>query len=596
MTKKKILDEKTFFKEKRKKELIYIAVLIIPFLVFYLNFISGFNQLPSPLYGGDYYFHYGVVQHIYNGNAPWTNPQILGEYNHYGWLYHSLVAYTARIFGFDVMKTFLFFPLVVLILSGITSFYIGKKLFKKDYWAFLFSFIWLGIITAYSQMHARPFAQRLLIPLFFLMFLNFNENKSLKNRIFLGLIFGALGLTHIMAFASAGLFLIVYFVYELIVSYKHKITNVLNRAKEFFRDYWLPVLIGIVVSMPYLGPLLFVYKLNTLNNQPAYSSRIPGISNLFVFLKEMFFDYSSFFVFILSLFALIGFCYIVKNREEFSNKIIFMLFITIIAGGFYYFITMPLGIDIMVYWQFLIYLPGLLKAVLLTIGIIAVINTMKKVDIKYSYIAIGLIGILLIAAAVQQKHNEYSDRWADTGRQEQNIMFSMAQWVKQNTDKNDVFLSTNENSFALFSLTGRKIVVNRGTHTSQFVDLDERMTDASIMLYGNDSEKTKELIKKYNISYVYYDQNWISNLQWDPFLVFPKNSGIFDKYNVSYNRVNKKLDPGKEGVPLYDLLEPVNDNLWSEKFEEFIYPVMFWGESEQPYIVIFRVNNTLIEK
>jgi hypothetical protein len=257
---------------------------------------------------------------------------------------------------------------------------------------------------------------------------------------------------------------------------------------------------------------------------------------------------------------------------------------------------LPLGIDIMVYWQFLIYLPGLVKAILLAVGIIAVINTVKKADIKYSYIAIGLIGILLIAAAVQQKHNEYSDKWADTGRQEQNIMFSMSEWVKENTNKNDVFLSTNENSFALFSLTGRKIVVNRGTHTSQFVDLDERMTDVSIILYGNDSEKTKELIKKYNISYVYYDQNWISNMQWDPFLVFPKNSGIFDKYNVSYNRVNKKLDPGKEGVPLYDLLEPVNDNIWSEKFEEFIYPVMFWGESEQPYIVIFRVNNTMLEK
>ncbi len=574
------------------KGLMLLTLVTIPIFIFYLITIMGFHQVPSPLYGGDYYFHLGHVLHIYNGNAPWTDPQILGEYSHYGWLYHSLVAYSAKLLGTDILKTFLYFPLVVLILSSITSYYLGKRLLKNNYFALLFTFIWIGALTSYNEIHSRPFAVAFLMPLFLLTFIKTEQNKSLNNKIYLGLLLGAIGLTHLMAFASSILFLFAYFAGELLLAFKAKksIHNVCVKAGEILNNYWKSAVIAAATSMAYIGPLLFHYKLKALNNQPVYSSPIPTAMSFVYFLRDTFFNYTSFLWFAISATSIIGLYSVIKNRHILEYRVVLILMISTIIGGFYYFITIPLGINIMIYWQLIVYTQKLLQLCLILIGIAKIFDLIKPTRYKTTFIAI--IIVIFSSVTAQSEMEVYNGRWTKVGRTENPVMYSMADWVRGNTDKNAVFLSTNELSGAIHYLTGRKVVVNRGTHTSQFVDMDQRKVDVAIMLYGNDINETKRLLKQYNVSYVYYDYSWMRTLTWDPFLVFPKNSAILHKYNIPFDWVNKRLDPAKTDVPKYDLLQVKYSNLWSPDFDSLVYPIKIFGEKNNPQYAILAINKT----
>jgi hypothetical protein len=438
-------------------------------------------------------------------------------------------------------------------------------------------------------MSPRPFATIVLMPLFILLFVNLIEKKNLRYKIGTGVVLGLLGLTHLMSFASALLFVFVYVIYELVLSFKKK--EVLKEFKELFELFSLVILIGFIVASPYIGPLIFHYKFNTLNDQPAYSSPIPGIQTITEFLKSTFFDTSSILRLLVTLLVLIGFVYAVLKTEY--VKIPFLLLIATVVGNFHYLITIPIGIKTLVYWQLPIYTTPLARALLFTIGSNALINTLKNKEIK-KYALMVLI-VLLLGATVSTKTSFYNGRWITAGRNSNlGPLSDMADWVEKNTDKNDVFLSTKEGSFALFSLTGRKLVVNRITHASQFVDFDKREDGAAIMFYGNSVSEIKSLLKKYNVSYVYYDNQWLDSLQWDPFLVDPKNSLVLDKFGVQYDGVKARLDPGKPDVPVYDLLLIKYDKLWSDDFNKFVYPVMYWGDQKKPDIVIFAINKTML--
>lgn len=579
--------------QERKKEIKYILILIIPFLLFSFYTISQFKQLPSPLYGGDYYLHYGIAKHIYNGNAPWTDPQIQGEYNFYGWFYHALVAYTAKFLGLDLFNTFLYFPLISIILSGVIAFYLGKKIFKKDVWAFTFAFSWIGIYNVFIEMHPRPLAVTVLMPLFILTFLNLIEDKSAKNKVLFGISYGLLGLTHLMSFASASLFIAVYFAYDIISGFMHKedkFKKAINSFVENLKLFYQSIILGFIVALPYIGFLIFHYKFKLLNNQPEYSAPMPGFHTITDFLSMMFFDKSNIIKLVMSLVVLVGAFYIFTNKEKF--KTIFLLFISTLIGAFYYFVTLPLGIKILVYWQIPVYTQQLAMASLLTLGLVLITGIIKNDEWK-KYAVICIFIILIIGAGITAT-NKYNNQWVAQGRVAYNTYFDMAKWVDINIGKNDVFLSSKETSFAFNALTGRKLVVNRITHASQFVDFDKREVGASIILYGNNTNEIKSLLKKYNISYVYYDSQWMEFIQWDPFMVNPKNSAILDKFGVQYNRVKTRLDPGKTDVPVYDLLFIKYDKLWSDNFNKFVYPVMYWGDYQNPEIIIFAINKTML--
>jgi len=102
------------------------------------------RQIPGPIYGGDYYTHYGIINHIYNGNPPWTCPQYQNEYAFYPWLLHLSVALIGKISG-NLLESYIFyFPTLVVIASGIIVYLLGKEIFRDKVFPLVFTFGWMG--------------------------------------------------------------------------------------------------------------------------------------------------------------------------------------------------------------------------------------------------------------------------------------------------------------------------------------------------------------------------------------------------------------------------------------------------------------------
>jgi hypothetical protein len=96
-----------------RAELFIAAAIILVFTFIYANLFLSLKQIPGPMYGGDYYTHYGIINHIYNGNPPWTCPQNQNEYAFYPWLLHFLVAVIGKITGNLLASYILYFPVLV---------------------------------------------------------------------------------------------------------------------------------------------------------------------------------------------------------------------------------------------------------------------------------------------------------------------------------------------------------------------------------------------------------------------------------------------------------------------------------------------------
>jgi len=192
----------------------YALSVILVFFLIYAYIFSQFQQIPGPLYGGDYYFHYGIIEHIYNGNLPWTCPQFQGEWAFYPWLIHLSVAIFGWITG-DIFKSYvLYFPLLVVALSGIIVYLLGKELFKKTEFALLTTLAFLGT-RLYIDYIPANFTATLMAPLFLFTTLKAYKTKELKWVAFAGISFGLFTLSHASALPVGGFFLFLLFVYMI---------------------------------------------------------------------------------------------------------------------------------------------------------------------------------------------------------------------------------------------------------------------------------------------------------------------------------------------------------------------------------------------
>ncbi|NJE05265.1 hypothetical protein E3E36_03720 [Thermococcus sp. M36] len=68
----------------------------------------------------------------------------------------------------------------------------------------------------------------------------------------------------------------------------------------------------------------------------------------------------------------------------------------------------------------------------------------------------------------------------------------------------------------VFSISGRKTVLFRRTHASPFVDYNKRSADMIVVLLGNNTTKSLELLQKYGVKYVYVDKVAINDILWVP--------------------------------------------------------------------------------
>jgi hypothetical protein len=609
-----------------RAELFIAAAIILVFTFIYANLFLSLKQIPGPMYGGDYYTHYGIINHIYNGNPPWTCPQNQNEYAFYPWLLHFLVAVIGKITGNLLASYILYFPVLVVISSGVIVYLLGREIFQNKVLPLLFCFGWMGTRLFVDYIPAN-FTPTITTPLLLLTTLKALKTGSRKWIIAGGVSFGLFIMSHIATLPPGTLLLVFAWIYYSLAGNVKLYLNFdtmrfmlktdrLKLKKEVMRTsrIIIPIaVIGFLIGLLYWGPVFFIYMFSVKNAWAEYT--MPDYETYGqTIIKETILGYlfnidpliqmpnpgtlpASLIAFLISLLTLTGLIGVIKDRKEIGSSFLGLAFATGLFGYFHYLITLPILHTNYSPLRIENFMLNPAAYILMFYGIYTLYFHLRTDTGKKIFI--GCIIIFLLSQAKNKIDEDYANKWTVLGQTPENpAITAMASWVREKTDKNAVFLSTEELSFALNGLTGRKLVVDRRTHSNPFVDINERIADASVMLYGNNEEKTLELLKKYNVSYLYWDLEWLTISERTPTLVLPEYTEYLSKYGVRYKEVNAYLDPTwSVRYKKYDMLlvsRAKNDSLqpWSDELNKHLKPAKGIDIDGQAAYRIYEINYT----
>ncbi|MGF3555150.1 MAG: hypothetical protein ACQXXF_07810, partial [Thermoplasmatota archaeon] len=183
----------------------YALILLLLIVIIYeFQILKDLKQLPGPLYGGDVYYHFGNVLHIYNGGSVFKSSHYLNEWQHYPWMLYVLIFLFSKIFFISILKATIMFPLVIVALSMMLSYILGKFLFKDKTFALLFAISYSSGIPVSVPTLFYSYIVIILQPLSFYLIIG-NQLKTKEDFIKIiiaGFILGISGLSHVAAFLS----------------------------------------------------------------------------------------------------------------------------------------------------------------------------------------------------------------------------------------------------------------------------------------------------------------------------------------------------------------------------------------------------------
>jgi len=629
-----------FIKEEKGRLVNYAILLAIIFFLLFINylFIKPLISLPAPLYGGDYYFQLSQTNHVKYGGSPLESSNIVGALPSYFVIYSAFTGWIARIFSINAILAEFSFSYIIIILSAIVMFFLSLKLFKNDLMSII-AVLSLVTVSAFPIVKYTVMVEALLIPLLFLCIYNFITKKSLINSAILGVVYGLVGLGHAVAFmASSVLMAFVFIYFEILANPDLKIRKIKETKKIEFKKLlnaiW-PYLIVLAIALPiimlwWFKPVFVYHGQTSLHqidaNNTDWSQGSIQFNFLFDTLKTTFFNFANIYTIIFSLLNIAGllalFFLKTKNTQlRFVKFIIVSAFILV----FHYFITQNLlGFNLVPeYISYLILEPA--KVLMLCLGAYFIYNLLKKFVFKtdnnannshntlVNYAFFGITIILMLAWQVNAYNHRVDNKWYGAGFNElpPNIK-ELSNYLVANTNVYDTILTSKELGFALNSLSGRKLVITRRAHTDPFIDLDSREIDSAIVLYGNDSAPRKEIIQKYNIKYLYWDNYWIqSEFQineqgqiegwFDPLVMFdsPEKQETLKAYNVSFFTQNTWIDPAVKGeyVKKFNLLfiSPQNYNSfahpWNNGLDSYLQEVWNYSQSGAVVSRLYKIVN-----
>lgn len=585
--------------------------LVLTFII--ISVISQFQQLPSPLFGGDYYYQLGEIHRMYETPVwEWAGSSNgIGSRPGYFIVYGAIVTIFGKVLGLAPMNAMLAFNYIIPLASLLAFYFLFKKFFENGWVALLGSLIAVSY-TVFPIVKYTEFTKYIVLPLFLYSAYLFFKEQNRKNAIVLGLVYGVMALAHSTAFVFASVIVVATFAYLIYreKSFSLSVEFVLSR-----KWYLLAFLLGFLIAQIYWFEPLFVYfgkvKLGSQLWSIADFSR-PSVQFGFLFdqLKGLFFNTSSVFSFLRSLLALGGLALLLKNRNQLKEQEVFiaLLFAITFALTFSYFITMPLlGTNFIPNYLSDMYLQPI--TILLMLEGLAWTAWYAK---KYWWLPLAVLFLAWLWYSYAAYDDWYNGQWFNVGRRPLSPLYTGLQgYLLKNTDVHDLILTNNELGFGINGLTGRGLVLTRRSQNDPFIDFDRYQLDGAIMLYGNNREKKIELLKKYNVKYIYADVNW-PGLEWqilngkvvgyfDPIMLFysPENEKALQENGIKYVKINGWVDPAIRGPDYrtFDLLIVTYDNYdmsgkgpWKSDIDDLLTPVWDYKEDGQVVAMLYKVN------
>ncbi|MBW2990853.1 glycosyltransferase family 39 protein [Candidatus Woesearchaeota archaeon] len=552
-------------------------LLVIIYLTAIIWLILEFKQLPSPIYGGDYYHSLGYVEHFKGGGNAFVSSTFIGSLPAYFPTYTILAGGIAKLFSMDSSLAMKIFAVIEAIFALLVFYLLGKALFKKKLLALIAVVLYFPLIggfPGFPVLKYLQFTRTFFLPLTILTFFYFFKKRDLKSAILAGIVWGLLGISHSVGFIVASLFIAFISLNLLFFEHVKYEKKKFSFLKESFKKNFFPLLkllfiifiIGFIIAQLYWFKPLFVYHAQPLNPIQEFDQfDFNRLDIKFYFIKQgiesFLWNFSSVFAGIKSVFFLAGLFllfFIRKYTPEIKFLIIFL--ITTLIGSFHYFISQPIiGTNLSAYYfrNFSFYISTTFLAIFAIMVVSDFLKNKLRIKENIKYVLLVVLVIILIFNFVQAANYQKTNKWINVGRQPLSAnLIEMQKWVLANTDVNDVFLSTNELSHALNGLTGRKLVTLKRGHTELFTNATKNMIDAAIILYSNNTAERERVIKERNAKYLYWDYYWIRseyifNEQgqladtFDPLVIFdtPDSHALLKYHNISYYTRHTWLDP-----------------------------------------------------
>jgi hypothetical protein len=601
------------------EDYVFLGVLIV-YLALIIRLLSQLNQMPSPIYGGDYYFSMGTVYHFVSGGNPFVSSSFIGGLPAYLPVYTLLAGGFIKMLGLEVffgMKVFS----VILLIASLAVFYAFISYMFKDKLAGIIS-LTIGLpFISYPYFKYLQFTITVFFPLFIFSLYYFFKKRTLKSAVVLGIIFGILGISHTIGFIT-GCFVIFFFsVYILFIERLDWKNKKIFEYPSFIRSLKLLFVMGIiafVIAQIFWFKPLFVFHGATQTGIVDYSQQdlsIPGVEfNLTVeLLKSLFFNLDGLFnslkTLLFDMGVLLLFFFVKKDNEMIKFTKIF--FISSILTIFHYIYLYPIIGTHLVPSYMIIFLSVVLTGIITTFAIITLAHIKFGARKFAPYILIFIVILFLSANALEWKKYTANDRWINAGKSKLSPDLSaMQEFILKNSNVNDVFLSNNELGFSLNALTGRKVVNFRRGHSDSFTNIDERLLDAAVILYGNNDAERIKLINKYGIKYLYWSYYWINSEYiiedgkivntYDPIVLRDTNENreALLRYNISFIAQHTWLDPSIKGptVRQFDTLFIMPSRFdysapWNEQLNQMLSEVWNYEVNNQKIAIIYKINN-----
>ena len=572
-------------------------------------YLSPLESLPSPLYGGDYYYQLGQTSHFKFGGSPFDSSTILGALPGYFVLYTLGAGLIAKL-GFDVITAHFIFSYLILLLGGIVFYALVNKLFNSKTLGVVGVLVFF-MADKFPILKYTPFAEMLIMPLVILLLFNFLKDSSRKNVLLLGVGYGLAGLTHSISFIGSTFLIFAAFLWYGL--------RTKGNIKSKLKPYVVVAIVGGLIAMAYWATPIFVYQGQTsLNynewNNPDWSDS--GFQFEFVknVIKGGLFSFGNIIVAFVSLFTLLGLIglFLYKKSKEFGTEsyLKFLLGSGLIIT-FHYLVTINLfGIQ---------FIPDRMNTMLM----LPVWSLLFVYGVKFGFIfskrfkltrrqCVSLVIVALLVFQVSAYSVKSEGQWYRGAQNELPAqIIGASEYLIENGNVNDVILTTKELGFSINALSGRKLISVRRAQNDPFIDMDSRELDHAIILYGNSDVVRRSLLEKYSVDYLYWEQYWIQSEytfyksgqvigSFDPLIVFDseENRRILNKNGVQYLTQHTWVDPALRGEEYrtFDLLliSPQNyrsfGTPWSSGLDNYLTESWRYEGEGQVLSKIYKVN------
>jgi len=548
-------------------------VYLISALVYQFLVLKSYKSLPSPLYGGDYYYQMGAIIHIRDGGNPFESSSLRGGICGYLPLYSWLCAKFSDLFKLDTLKGEFYFSLFLFIISSFIWYSLGYLIFKDKFIGIIASLLGCNLI-GFPILKYTVFSFYVTLPLFMLFFYRVYKNNTIRDFIFLGIVLGFTALSHTVLFMGS---MVISHLYLFLKIARAFLKKELNIVRDLFFKWVLLLIFMLPLALLYWYKPIFIYHLKSVNDIIHWGSgnfQNPKYRYKFLFkvLKDFFVGSNFLIIRLLTLFSLGGIIFLfLRNKNSLGKFLYFFLTASFILTFSYFFTEPLLHINFLPYYckYFFINISKILSALYFFHFLIKA-NLIKTSIFRFLIVLIlcfSNIFSFFLLLRTPKKDNF----WPPIGKKTlPSWWYSLREYIFENTSVEDVFISTKELSFALNGLTGRKVLTNRWVHQNDpYQNFSERDIAAALILYSSDDKTRLELIKKYKVKYLYWNWDWF-NTQFhfnregriigifDPFMCIysPERERLLKENGIYYIKVKYWVEPALRGesFPQYKLL------------------------------------------